>query len=70
MDEETSFVMIVEPECASLRKPTSGIDLSIIASQFGGGGHPFAAGGVDYEGNKEKFLTEEQFKGIETEKEA
>ena len=70
MDDDTSFVMIVEPECASLRKPTSGIDLSIIASQFGGGGHPFAAGGVDYEGNKEKFLTEEQFNCIETEKEA
>lgn len=56
MDDETSFVMVVEPECASLRKGKPGIDLSLIAKQFGGGGHSFAAGGVDYEGHKDEFM--------------
>lgn len=69
MGVDTSFVMVVEPECASLRKGKDGVDLSLIAKQFGGGGHSFAAGGVDYEGNKEQFLTEEQFQDREIERE-
>lgn len=42
--EPYDFIAITGLEYTSLRNPKSGLNLSVLAKEWGGGGHPFASG--------------------------
>ena len=48
------FILVLEDEHASMRCPKEGIDLSVLAKEFGGGGHAEAAG-INWKDYKDKF---------------